>query len=66
MAGLSVWYLPEAKLVHHHGASGKSLSGKPMEWLVASSKSYHGIIKYYLLTLIIRFGQFLKHGEKEA
>jgi len=54
--GLKVYYLPQTAITHIHGASGKSLKSKPNQWLVASSKQYHGLLKYFLINLIIRLG----------
>ncbi len=54
-AGLLVYYLPKTKIVHIHGASGKG-SAAQYERLKASSKIYHGALKYYLLTAIIKIG----------
>jgi hypothetical protein len=51
-AGLKVYYLPNSTIIHLHGKSG----GK-MEYLVNSSKIYHGSLKYYLITLIIKTNQ---------
>ncbi|MDP2860695.1 MAG: glycosyltransferase family 2 protein, partial [bacterium] len=56
-AGLKIYYLPESRIFHHHGASGKKLGGKTSEFLVKSSKIYNGRLKYYLFTLIIRLSQ---------
>lgn len=56
-AGFKVYYLPKAEVIHHHGASGKELGHKTNQWLVTSSKIYHGTIKYWLLTFIIWLGQ---------
>ena len=56
-AGYKTYYLPAAKFTHHHGASGKKISGLTHQWLVQSSKLYNGLLKYYLLTLIIWLGQ---------
>jgi GT2 family glycosyltransferase len=58
-AGLKVYYLPQAQIIHYHGVSGRKLAPKSMQWkrLVPSSKIYHGLLKHYLLTLIILFGQ---------
>lgn len=56
-AGLKVYYLPQAEFVHYHGASGEEIPELTHRWLVESSKIYHGKIKYYLLTLIIRLGK---------
>ena len=57
--GLKVYYLPEAKVIHYHGASGKVGTSQGDQWkrLILSSKVYHGLLKYYLLTAIIRTGQ---------
>lgn len=56
-AGFKIYYLPKAKFIHFHGASGREISEQTRRWLVESSKIYHGKIKYYLLTFIIRLGQ---------
>jgi GT2 family glycosyltransferase len=56
-AGFKVYYLPEAEFIHEHGASGRSIPQKTHRWLVESSKVYHGVIKYYLITFIIWSGQ---------
>jgi len=55
-ANLKVYYLPEAEVIHHHGASGK---GSPLtyRYLVKSSKIYNGISKFWALSFIIRSGQ---------
>lgn len=57
-AGLKVYYLPSVNIFHIHGASGKG-SAIQTERLVASSKIYHGELKYYLLTAIIKAGSRL-------
>lgn len=51
-AGLKVYYHPESEVYHLHGASG----GKS-DYLVASSKIYHGILKYYLIWFVMWTGQ---------
>lgn len=56
-AGLKVFYLPQAEIIHLHGASGKKISEKTHQWLIESSKIYHGVFKYYLITFIIWLGQ---------
>ncbi len=56
-AGLKIYYFPQSKVVHLHGASGKNLGAKPNHWLIESSKEYHGLINHYLLNLTIRIGQ---------
>lgn len=58
MAGLRVYYLPKAEVIHYHGASGKSLAKFADQWrrLIPSSKIYHGVLKHYLLNFVIWFG----------
>lgn len=51
--GLAVYYLPGAEVFHHHGASAKDFPEKQNITLVKSSKIYHGLPKYYLITFII-------------
>ncbi|MBU4210194.1 glycosyltransferase family 2 protein [Patescibacteria group bacterium] len=50
-----VYCYPQCKVIHYHGLSGKSLSNSENQWrrLIPSSKIYHGLLKHYLLTLII-------------
>ena len=56
---LKIVYFPQARLIHHHGASGHSLANSQRQWqrLVPSSLQYHGIIKHYCLFLILWLGQ---------
>lgn len=56
-AGFNVYYLPLAKVFHHHGVAGKEIPEVTHQWLVESSRKYNGLIKYYLLTSIIWLGQ---------
>ena len=56
-AGLKIVYIPQLKVIHLHGASGKKLADKPNQWLVESSKKYHGLLEHYLINLIIRISQ---------
>ena len=57
--GFKIFYYPQCRLIHRHGASGKSLADASNQWrrLIPSSKIYHGIFKYYLLYLITLSGQ---------
>jgi len=57
--GLKIWYHPQVKFFHQHGASGKKIPEKTNRWLIESSKKYHGIFKYYCITTIIKIGQLL-------
>lgn len=58
-AGLKVYFMPSAKIIHYHGASGRKISNSDYQWrrLIPSSKIYHGTIKHYLLSMIIKTGQ---------
>jgi len=52
-AGFKVFYFPQAEFIHFHGASGKSIPQQTHQWLVESSKLYHGKFKYSLITFIL-------------
>lgn len=58
-AGLKVYYLPEAEIIHYHGISGKKLADEKNQWrrLIPSSKIYHGVSMHYLINLVIWSGQ---------
>jgi hypothetical protein len=58
-SGLKVYFLPSAKVLHYHGASGKKLTEKSDQWrrLIPSSKIYHGTVKHYLFNFILWSGQ---------
>lgn len=56
-AGLKVLYLPQAEIIHHHGASGKEIPEETRKWLTESSKIYQGFLKHYLINLVIWSGQ---------
>ena len=60
-AGLSVYYLPTVEFFHHHGASGKNLADSANQWrrLIPASKTYHGLVKHSIITLILKVGQKL-------
>jgi len=57
--GLKVYYLPDAEVIHYHGASGKNFADEKNQWrrLIPSSKIYHGILKHYLFNFILWAGQ---------
>lgn len=57
--GQKIYYFPGAEIIHRHGASGKNLTDLDNQWrrLIPGSKIYHGILKHYLLFLIIWSGQ---------
>ncbi len=58
-SGFKIYYLPEAEIVHEHGASGKNLAKQEDQWkrLVPSSRIYHGRIIHYLINFILWSGQ---------
>lgn len=56
-AGLDVFYLPTAEVVHVHGGITKTVSDKAGKWLINSSKIYHGITKHNLLSFVLWSGQ---------
>ncbi|HEX6977567.1 MAG TPA: glycosyltransferase family 2 protein [Patescibacteria group bacterium] len=53
--GLKVYYVPSSQIIHYHGASG----GK-MDFLVKSSKTYHGLTGYYIINLVIKISRLWK------
>ncbi len=57
--GFKIYYYPDCKVIHRHGASGKSLVDPANQWrrLIPGSKIYHGLLKHYLLFLITWSGQ---------
>ncbi len=55
--GLRVYYLPQAKIIHLHGSSAQKKGKVVNQWLVKSSKIYHGYLRYYLITFILWSGQ---------
>lgn len=61
-ANLKIFYLPEAKVIHEHGASGENLASWENQWrrLIPSSKIYHGVLKYYLIHIILKVGQKIR------
>lgn len=54
---LEVYYLPSAVFTHYHGASSQKVSASANRWIVESSKIYHGLLVYWLITLIIKISQ---------
>jgi GT2 family glycosyltransferase len=61
--GLKVYYLPEAKIIHHLGASGAKITDSANQWrrLIPSSKIYHGMFIHYLINFILWTGQKFKN-----
>jgi len=56
-AGYKILYYPGFQVTHYHGASGKTVLSKPSTWLIDSSKRYHGILGYWILTFVLWTGQ---------
>jgi GT2 family glycosyltransferase len=58
-AGLKVYYLPKAEVVHHLGASGTKVAKSDEQWrrLVPSSKIYHGAFMHNLINFVLWSGQ---------
>lgn len=61
-AGFKIYYLPSAEIIHEHGASGKHLADLENQWkrLIPSSKTYHGLLRYYIIGFIIKTGQKIR------
>ncbi len=61
-ADLKVYYLPDVEIIHLKGASGNKLSESENQWrrLIPSSKIYNGIVKYYILFIIMWLGQKIR------
>lgn len=59
LSGLDFWYLPESTVKHIHGASSSQTSSLSSKRLAESSQVYHGKIKYYLITSIIKSSQII-------
>src|SRR5258708_4283169 len=53
-AGLKIYYLPTAEIIHIHGASGGNI-----KYLQQSAKKYHGFVGYYIYTSVLWLGQKL-------
>jgi len=54
-----IYYYPQFRLIHHHGASGKQLASSDNQWrrLIPSSILFHGKFNHYLINSIIWSGQ---------
>lgn len=65
-AGLKIYYFTDAVAVHLHGASGQTIASENNQWkrLIPSSKKYNGIVKHYIINVIIWIGQKLSTFRK--
>lgn len=59
---LAVYYDHDSKVIHKHGASGINVKDKNNQWrrLIPGSKTYHGLLKHYLIQFILWTGQKLR------
>lgn len=57
-AGLKVYYLPQAQIVHYHGMSGKN-HDMQQKRLTEASQIYHGVVGYYVISFIILTNLFI-------
>jgi GT2 family glycosyltransferase len=59
LGGFKVYYLPSAKVIHEHGASGRQVTDEANQWrrLIPSSKIYHGTLRHHLMNFILWTGQ---------
>lgn len=58
--GVPIYFVPQAKFIHHHGSSTKKIGQeKAYEHLKKASEHYHGKFYYTLLTFVLRLGQKL-------
>lgn len=62
-AGKSIVFYPFCQIVHHHGASGKSLADASNQWrrLIPSSIIFHGHFMHSYINFIIWSGQKFHH-----
>lgn len=58
-SALKVYYLPESEIIHYHGASGRKIADEKNQWrrLIPGSKIYHGLLKHYILFIIMWLSQ---------
>jgi GT2 family glycosyltransferase len=56
---LHIFYYPNCRVIHCHGASGSKLANHNTQWrrLIPSSITYHGYVYHKILNLVIWSGQ---------
>jgi len=59
-SGFEVYYLPAAKIIHYGGQSGKRKPSRVNKYLVESSKKFNGLLKYFLIFVIIKLSRLAK------
>lgn len=55
--GLQIFYLPQAKVFHYHGAATSQRGSWSYEQNQRSAKIYFGALQYFLVTQILKYGQ---------
>lgn len=55
--GKKIYYLPQARVIHYHGVAAQKTGSWAYEQNKKSAKIYFGLIDYFLVTLVLRFGQ---------
>jgi GT2 family glycosyltransferase len=57
--GKLVYYYPKCRVIHHHGASGRTIADTSNQWrrLIPSSIIYHGKLKHYIINFVLWSGQ---------
>jgi len=63
-AGIKIYYCPNVKFIHHHGASSKKIGKQSYEYLKKGAMLYHGRIKYLILCFILWLGQKISPSQK--
>jgi len=59
-SGFMVYYLPQARIIHYGGQSGKKKPNKVNHYLTESSKKFNGFLKYNLIFIIIKLSRLKK------
>lgn len=55
---IPTYFIPSAKFIHHHGASTKKIGlQRANDLLKQSAEYYHGSIRYFFLSWVLRIGQ---------
>lgn len=56
-AGYKIIFMPQAKVIHEVGISGKGDETKTLKYLKDSSRIYHGSLVSFLINLVLFWGQ---------
>jgi hypothetical protein len=65
--GLKIYYLPDVKITHLVGASGKNLASWDNQWrrFIPSSKIYNGIVVHYVLFFVTKSSEIVSRMIKK-